>query len=337
MSPASPGAQSKASLLDWIAQNKAWLETQLSQAGAILFRGYALQTASDFEEIALALDPKLQAHYYGTSPRLNNTVYTFSASELPPHYPIMQHCEMSFLKNAPRRIFFFCETPAPEGGETPLTDFRKVYQQLDPAIRAAFEQKGIRNIRNYFGPRSKGGLAISGKTWDDMFKTTDREEVARQCREQGLAHIWPGNDRLTLINEQPAVRIHPQTGEKVWFNHSQVFHTAAPAIEYAHIAQRQKQLSRQLLRWVLAGLVWYRRQFRDTYDQEMHVTFADGTEIPRAYIAHLLEVIWKNQVFLDWQRGDLVMLDNFAVAHGRMPFRGPRNIMVAWTDGLARP
>ena len=28
--------------------------------------------------------------------------------------------------------------------------------------------------------------------------------------------------------------------------------------------------------------------------------------------------------------GDVVAIDNFAVSHGRLPYRGPRNVAVAW-------
>jgi alpha-ketoglutarate-dependent taurine dioxygenase len=30
-----------------------------------------------------------------------------------------------------------------------------------------------------------------------------------------------------------------------------------------------------------------------------------------------------------WQRGDLLLVDNYFVTHGRMPFRGERRILVA--------
>ncbi|CAI8053670.1 hypothetical protein GBAR_LOCUS29333, partial [Geodia barretti] len=42
---------------------------------------------------------------------------------------------MSFLPAPPRFLFFCClEAPTSVGGETSLCDFRKVYQQLDPAV-----------------------------------------------------------------------------------------------------------------------------------------------------------------------------------------------------------
>jgi alpha-ketoglutarate-dependent taurine dioxygenase len=33
-----------------------------------------------------------------------------------------------------------------------------------------------------------------------------------------------------------------------------------------------------------------------------------------------------------WRQGDLLMLDNMLVCHGRMPFKGPRKILVSMTD-----
>ncbi|MDA2921410.1 TauD/TfdA family dioxygenase, partial [Desulfobacterota bacterium AH_259_B03_O07] len=30
-----------------------------------------------------------------------------------------------------------------------------------------------------------------------------------------------------------------------------------------------------------------------------------------------------------WQKGDVMVLDNYLVAHGRRPFKGPRKILVA--------
>lgn len=70
--------------------------------------------------------------------------YVFSASELPPFFPIPQHLEMAFLPAPPKQLFFCClEAPTSAGGETCLCDFKKVFDQMDPEIRQQFEEKGV--------------------------------------------------------------------------------------------------------------------------------------------------------------------------------------------------
>jgi hypothetical protein len=36
-------------------------------------------------------------------------------------------------------------------------------------------------------------------------------------------------------------------------------------------------------------------------------------------------------VIFPWAQGDVVAIDNRSVAHGRMPYRGEREIVVAWS------
>jgi len=44
----------------------------------------------------------------------------------------------------------------------------------------------------------------------------------------------------------------------------------------------------------------------------------------------------KEEVVFDWLEGDVLMLDNLLVAHGRRPFRGPRKIVVGMSDPIRR-
>ena len=48
-----------------------------------------------------------------------------------------------------------------------------------------------------------------------------------------------------------------------------------------------------------------------------HTSFADGSEIPNGHMKHLHDLIWQNMVFNRWKKGDIVMIDNFRVSHGR--------------------
>lgn len=328
--PSSLGSPER--LLELIAVSKSDYHARLIESGALLFRGHGLQSAEDFEQVALALQPGLQNNYQGTSPRNSRTKFVHTASELPGHYPIMQHCEMSFLPSAPRFLFFFCHIEPKDGGQTPICDFRKVYSQIDPAVCEEFERKGVRYIRNYSGPESKkGNDFFQLKRWDELFKTTDKASIAAKSLESELTLTWLPDDRLRLENNRAAMQRHPDTGELVWFNHLQVFHRDAAAIEYGHILSHRKDLYAFKYWLILKGATLYKRLFKNPMTEAMHVVFQDGTPIPTDYVRHVEDIVWKNLNIFDWRQGDMLMIDNFSTSHGRLPYTGPRDILVAWT------
>jgi alpha-ketoglutarate-dependent taurine dioxygenase len=319
-------------LMEWIALNKSTIDARLAESGAILFRGFGIRSPQDFEAVAKAVDPDLKNDYLGTSPRDKKTDFVFSASELPPHYPIMQHCEMSFLPSAPRRLFFYCHVQPEYGGETPICDFRKVYRELDETIRDEFERRGIRHIRNYSAPEDKSRNAFQLKKWDEMFLTSDKSVIEKKCADNSIQCEWKKDNGLRLINSNEASKIHPLTKEKVWYNHAQVFHIDAAAEEYRHIHNRQRRWETFKTNWLLQALTAYKKWTKDPAGQSMHVTFGDGKEIPGSHIRHLIETIWKNMVVYPWRQGDVLCIDNFSTSHGRLPYTGAREIMVCWTS-----
>ncbi|MCB0508738.1 MAG: TauD/TfdA family dioxygenase [Chitinophagales bacterium] len=328
----SSSDKSKATLLQWISENRKMLEQKLIESGAILFRGFDVQTPQDFEDVAKTTEPDLKDDYLGTSPRDKKTEFVFSASELPPHYPIMQHCEMSFLPAAPRRLFFYCNIQPEYGGETPICDFRKVYQDLDPKIREEFERKGVKHIRNYSSPNEKSTSGFQLKSWKDMFHTTNKEEVEKKCAEYDIICEWKPNDGLRMTNKNDSIKIHPFTKEKVWFNHTQVFHLSAAADEYSRIHKRQKRWETFKTSMLLEAMTLYKKWTKDPNEQSMHVVFGDDSSIPEDYVEHIQDVIWKNLVIQPWIKGDVLYIDNFSTSHGRLPYYGPREIMVCWTS-----
>ena len=331
ISPSS-GDNSKKGLIEWITAHKPTIEENLRTTGAVLLRGFNILTSQDFEDVAKSIDNDLKDDYLGTSPRDKKTGFVFSASELPPHYPIMQHCEMSFLPSAPRRLFFYCHIEPEYGGETPICDFRKVYRDLDPKIRKEFEEKGVKHIRNYSasGDTSKNSFQL--KKWNEMFLTTDKARIEKKCAENEIICEWKKDDGLRLINKSEATKKHPETGEMVWFNHAQVFHIGAAAEEYHKIHKRQKRWQTFKTSIQLEILTLYKKLTKNPNDQSMHVTFGDDSQIPDYYIEHIQNVIWKNMVIQPWKKGDIICLDNFSTSHGRLPYYGQREIMVCWTS-----
>jgi alpha-ketoglutarate-dependent taurine dioxygenase len=319
-------------LASWIAEHHEWLRQCLIEHGALLFRGFAVESAPTFERVVRAIDDELKNEYLGTSPRNGLTDYVFTASELPPFYPIPQHCEMSFTRNPPRRLFFCClEAPAEGSGETPLADFRKVLRDLDPALVRRFEERGLRIVRNYSGP--SGGSRFDPwrlKRWDEMFLSTDREAVDARCREEGFEPVWTEADGLRLVSTQPITREHPETGGRLWHNHSTTFHLSMAPGEYRRIHERRPTLRHWLLWQLSRGMVALQKLTRSTDELAMQCTFADGSDIPDADMEAIREAVWRHMVVFPWQRGDIVAIDNYAVSHGRLPYQGPRQVAVCW-------
>ena len=59
--------------------------------------------------------------------------------------------------------------------------------------------------------------------WRDAFETESRDAVNTACNEGGLTPHWIGEaGGLRVTNSLPATRVHPDTGEKLWFNQSVV-------------------------------------------------------------------------------------------------------------------
>ncbi len=45
--------------------------------------------------------------------------------------------------------------------------------------------------------------------------------------------------------------------------------------------------------------------------------YGDGSAIPYRTVSHVRDTVWKNLVFNRWEQGDVLLIDNFRVSHGR--------------------
>jgi alpha-ketoglutarate-dependent taurine dioxygenase len=294
ISPAVDGVD----LGEWIESNRDELEGYFDRHGAILFRGFALDGAKEFERAASAIVPDLFAEY-GDLPQEPSAERIYFSTPYPADKMILFHSESSHLPKWPLRQFFFCIQPADEQGETPLLDNRLVVERLDPEIVKEFEEKGLLYVRN-FSP----GIDVS---WQDFFKTEDRSEVERMCAEEGMECEWKDGDRLRISQRGPGVTRHPRTGEKIWFNQVQLHHVSCLDPE-----------TRESLRALFAE-----------EDLPRNVYYGDGSVIPDETMERIGEVFEELCVELPWQKSDLIALDNMFVQHARRPFVGERKILVA--------
>lgn len=290
------------SLNAWLDHHRERWEGLLRTHGALLFRGFGVRTREELEELAAAASGGLMDYTYRSTPRSSVGGRVYTSTEYPADQSIPMHNEMSYTSSWPLKIWFFCDQPSEQGGETPLADSRRVWARLDPALRQRFAENNVLYVRNY-----GGGLDL---TWENVFQTTDRAAVESFCREAGIEHEWKEGNRLRTRQRCQAVARHPATGETVWFNQAHLFHRSSLAPE------------------VLASLL-------DTVAEEdlpRDTFYGDGTPIEASALEEIRGVYAEESVTFPWQKGDLLMVDNMLVAHGRRPFSGPRRILVAMAE-----
>jgi hypothetical protein len=207
-------------LCSWLETNRDFLDEMMLKYGAVLIRGFDVSSCREFERALLSFQPGgLNDCYRGTSPRQlqEGTSYVFSAAEVPSNFPIAQHLEMSFLPSPPRALFFSCmRAPTSAGGETALCDFTKVYRDLSPELRQKFFDKKICYERTHHKNPSSSLFNFDVadlKGWPELFQTSDKEEVERICKEEGIHVRWegPNNDTFVSIIESEAFQHHPVT------------------------------------------------------------------------------------------------------------------------------
>jgi len=300
--PESAEGTSTPSLIDWIEHHSEWLDKKLLIHGGVLLRGFAVYESAEFQQVAQSLIPELKPYVEGQSPRTKVIDRVYTSTEYPAQYSITLHNELSYAKQPPRRIVFYCQTPSPVGGETPISDFRKVCEKMPPDLRLKFETRGVKYVKNMHS--STNGL---GKSWMDHFETSDRGQVESYLNENEIDFEWTPEGTLRTISIRPGILQHPVTGERHWFNQANLWHVS-------NFEQRRRN---QLLR--LCG----------EENLPTHAYYGDGTSITDEELDEVRKVMWDNAIAFRWERGDVLLLDNYLVAHGRNPYEGPRKILVA--------
>jgi len=287
--------------MEWIEANKEDIEMFLSTKGALLVRGLKIDNGEAFATVLKNLFGESLANYtYRSTPRteLKNNVYT--ATEYHASETIPQHNENAYSNSWPMRIGFLCLIPASKMGNTPISDSRIAYQEIPKEIREEFERKKIMYVRNY---------SDIDLTWQQVFQTNEKKEVEKYCMENNIAFEWTARGLRTKQVNQASMR-HPVTNEKIWFNQAHLF----------HVSNLSEELQEGLLE-ILGEEYLPRNTF-----------FGDGTPINTEALSTIRGIYEKTKFCFQWEKNDLLLLDNMLFTHGRETYEGQRQILV----GMAR-
>jgi len=292
-----------ASAVSWAEEHHSEIQKLLESNGALLIRGLNVHGSTQFGKILSTLfGSELVEYVYRSTPRteLRGNVYT--ATEYPASEVIPQHNENSYSRNWPNRIGFLCMLPSETGGETPIGDSRLIYNMLPENVRDKFRAKGIKYVRNY------SNLDLP---WTVVFQTDDKKLVEAYCEENELTFEWLEDGGLRTSQINPAIAVHPKTGEEIWFNQAHLFHVS--------------NLGEEIAETLIASL-GEENLPRNSY-------YGDGTPIEPEALQVIRAAYEQTKVKFLWEKNDLLLLDNMLFSHGRESYTGARKLLT----GMACP
>jgi len=314
-------------LSKFISNNKQHLTLDLNKNGALLFQGF--HSATELDELARNLSFNPSSTYIpGIAPRkaYQENPFVFTSTEAPPHLPILPHNEMTYWPSPPDILMFQCKNidTSVGAGETVIFDMAKAAAMLDPSLLEKLNQGAIfqRFYPGCFNPEWDVLDSIAGGScWKNAFATTDPSVVELICKENGAEYEWvSSNDgkspslitRILLpwYKEGRLVLQTPLLGEAVYHD---IINRFPSRFDNLKLKQSISQSS-------VAPKV-------DLLSPSKEVPFLEPGEV-----SALMHAVWSQAVFVEWKQGDVLVIDNRAMAHARMNVAGQRTVVAVMAN-----
>jgi len=286
-------------LSSFLSANKAAVDEALADAGTLLFRGFDVPDPIAFDaaiegygEPGFTYEDSLS-----NAVRTNVTPRVFTANEAPPTTEIFLHHEMAQTPLYPSKLFFYCEIAPGDGGATPVCRSDWVLERLAeeaPEFVSRVEAEGVCYTNVMPGDDDAG--SGQGRSWRSTLSADDRAQAEARLQELGYSWEWRRDGSLRATTPAlPAVRL-VSNGRKTFFN----------------------QLIAAFRGWA-----------DSRNDPNKAITFGTGQAITSEDMTPAISIADELTHDLAWQAGDVALIDNFLVMHGRRPFEGKRRVLAS--------
>jgi len=283
----------------WVETNREKLSAQLSAHGAILLRGFGINSDQDFDQLirAFAWPNFTYADSLSNAVRRNRTERVFTANEAPADVSIFLHHEMAQTPVYPSRLLFYCEQAADSGGATPICRsdilLNRLRQQA-PSFVATCLAKGVRYSQTM--PLYDDVDSGQGRSWGSTLTAQTQSEAEAKLTKLGYSWVWQADQSLSVTTPVLSAICELADGRSVFFHQ----------------------------------LIAAFRGWKDARNSgEKSISFGDSTAIQHADMAAAIELADELSFDIPWLTGDVVLVDNFLVMHGRRPFQGTRKVLAS--------
>ncbi len=295
----SSGGETMDEVIDWLGETGPSHLEALATHGAVLFRGFPVADANDFDAFirAFGLDSFTYEESLSNAVRVNKTDLVFTANEAPPDVSIYLHHEMAQTPLFPARLFFCCTQAPAAHGETPIcrSDITLIeLERVDPGFVARCADLGVKYSNTM--PAKDDLDSGQGRSWRSTLGARTREDAETRLGSLGYSFEWLEDGSLRATTPRlPAIRTLVD-GRRVFFN----------------------QLIAAFRGW---------KDARN--DPQKSIRFGDDSAISVDSMQHAIDISDRLSFDLAWQAGDVALIDNFLVMHGRRPFEGKRTVLAS--------
>jgi alpha-ketoglutarate-dependent taurine dioxygenase len=338
----------------FMKENSCQIISDIERYGAVLFRGFDIHSAADFEEQVLSIQGMRGMSEFmmsepgritvsGTRHVIHPNVNFKTGGTLDPVGGI--HSESYYVPDVPRFISFFCEKPPLLGGETGLFDICKIYNDLPERLKEKLEQQRY--------------LAGIFSIWQIAKRYDLPYEVAKDfCEKIDMSMVDYHGDQYAFMYK-PSVAEHPTTKEK-----SIIIHFAGELNGHGLTKELIRQFSSDYasFKWCIHRLVWSFPYIRKNlfalrhpiivltcggrlmgrvFDSSSNVipsretdNLRVGNVFEKEDIQLIAKLMRKYHSSFPWKRGDFIIIDNLKLAHAGMPGLGSRIIKVLMCNPL---
>jgi len=284
---------------DWVQARRDALADRLAVHGAVLFRGLPIGSIDDFDAFIRTFElPNFQyKDSLSNAVRVNKTERVFTANEAPPEVEIFMHHEMAQTPVYPSQLFFYCDKPSEVAGFTPICRSDLLWQRIvsDYPDFADMARKHGLHYTNVM-PADDDARSGQGRSWKSTFFADSVAAAEARMSELGYTWEWQADGSLKATTPRLEAVRTLSDGSQSFFN----------------------QLIAAFKGW------------KDTRnDPSKAITFGDGTPMPTETVLAICDLADDMAFDIPWQAGDVALLDNYRVMHGRRPFEGTRRVLAS--------
>ena len=220
-------------------------------------------------------------------------------------FAIAPHGEMYYMGKRPSALWFYCQKPATDGGQTTIHDGARVAAYLDADVRAELLRRETVYER-----------VLADGDWQTCFRTASRDQVGAVCAAADTEFSFAADGALSLRYRSHA--IVDRDGVPTCINSVLPVWTVEAAFDSGWVRKHMGELGEK---------------------SPISIRFEDGSRLPKALVDEVARAAEQAAIEIDWQPGDLVAVDNRRVMHGRRSTKDPERSVVVrmgeWAPGRA--